>query len=142
MRYWWVNQNQTYRHEVEGGYLWSPKRSASGARNPFYESMREVSPGDLIFSFMDTRIQAIGIAQSYCWESPKPLEFGSAGQNWENIGWKIEVVFTSLSVKIRPKDHMTFSGRSSLSDIRPCNRMGMACNRFTSRKFPRTLRRC
>ena len=38
MRYWWVNQNQTYRQEVEGGYLWSPKRSASGARNPFYES--------------------------------------------------------------------------------------------------------
>ena len=106
MRYWWVNQNQTYRQEVEGGYLWSPKRSASGARNPFYESMREVSPGDLIFSFMDTRIQAIGIAQSYCWESPKPLEFGSAGQNWENIGWKVEVAFTSLSVKIRPKDHI------------------------------------
>jgi hypothetical protein len=68
--------------------------------------MREVSPGDLIFSFMDTRIQAIGIAQSYCWESPKPLEFGSAGQNWENIGWKIQVAFTSLSVKIRPKDHI------------------------------------
>jgi putative restriction endonuclease len=89
MRYWWVNQNQTYRHEVEGGYLWSPKRSASGARNPFYESMREVSPGDLIFSFMDTRIQAVGIAESYCWESPKPLEFGTAGQNWENIGWKV-----------------------------------------------------
>jgi hypothetical protein len=74
MRYWWVNQNQTYRHEVQGGYLWSPKRNANGARNPFYESMREVAPGDLIFSFMDTRILAIGIAQSYCWESPKPLE--------------------------------------------------------------------
>jgi hypothetical protein len=26
MRYWWVNQNQTYRHEVQGGYLWSPSR--------------------------------------------------------------------------------------------------------------------
>ena len=106
MRYWWVNQNQTYRHEVEGGYLWSPKRSASGARNPFYESMREVSPGDLIFSFMDTRIQAIGIAQSYCWESPKPLEFGTAGQNWEDIGWKVKVAFTALATKIRPKDHI------------------------------------
>jgi putative restriction endonuclease len=106
MRYWWVNQNQTYRHEVQGGYLWSPKRSASGARNPFYESMREVSPGDLIFSFMDTRIQAIGVAQSYCWESPKPLEFGSAGENWENIGWKVKVAFTSLDQKIRPKDHI------------------------------------
>jgi hypothetical protein len=50
MRYWWVNQNQTFRHEIEGGYLWSPKRNANGARNPFYESMREVAPGDLIFS--------------------------------------------------------------------------------------------
>jgi len=48
MRYWWVNQNQTYRHEVTGGYLWSPKRNANGARNPFYESMREVAPCDLI----------------------------------------------------------------------------------------------
>jgi hypothetical protein len=46
-----VNQNQTHRHEVEGGYLWSPKRSANGARNPFYS--------DLVFSFVDTRILAI-----------------------------------------------------------------------------------
>ena len=106
MRYWWVNQNQTYRHEVQGGYLWSPKRNANGARNPFYESMREVAPGDLIFSFMDTRILAIGIAQSYCWESPKPQEFGTTGQNWENVGWKVTVKFTELENKVRPKDHI------------------------------------
>jgi hypothetical protein len=106
MRYWWVNQNQTYRHEIRGGYLWSPKRSANGARNPFYESMREIAPGDLIFSFMDTRILAIGTAQSYCWESPKPEEFGNAGQNWENIGWRVKVSFFALTNKIRPKDHI------------------------------------
>jgi hypothetical protein len=47
MRYWWVNQNQTFRHEVEGGYLWSPKRNANGARNPFYETMREVQRSEL-----------------------------------------------------------------------------------------------
>ena len=68
--------------------------------------MREVAPGDLIFSFMDTRILAIGIAQSYCWESPKPPEFGTAGQNWENIGWKVKVNFTELTNKVRPKDHI------------------------------------
>jgi putative restriction endonuclease len=106
MRYWWVNQNQTFRHEIEGGYLWSPKRNANGARNPFYESMREVAPGDLIFSFVDTRILAVGIAQSYCWESPKPLEFGAAGENWENIGWKVKVSFAKLANKVRPKDHI------------------------------------
>jgi len=39
VRYWWVNQNQTFRQEIGGGYLWSPKRNANGARNPFYESI-------------------------------------------------------------------------------------------------------
>jgi hypothetical protein len=106
MRYWWVNQNQTYRHEIAGGYLWSPKRNANGARNPFYESMREVAPGDLILSFMDTRILAAGIAQSYCWECPKPLEFGKSGENWEGIGWQVKVHFTELANKVRPKDHI------------------------------------
>jgi len=106
MRYWWVNQNQTFRQEIAGGYLWSPKRNANNARNPFYESMREVSPGDLIFSFVDTRVAAIGIAKSYCWESPKPPEFGTAGQNWENIGWRVNVSFTTLLNRIRPKEHM------------------------------------
>lgn len=68
--------------------------------------MREVSPGDIILSFTDTRIAAIGIAKSYCWESPKPEEFGQAGQNWENIGWKVGVDFAELTNRIRPKDHI------------------------------------
>jgi putative restriction endonuclease len=106
MRFWWVNQNQTYRHEVAGGYLWSPKRNANSTRNPFYETMREVAPGDLVLSFVDTRLIAIGIAQSYCWESPKPTEFGTAGQNWEDVGWRVRVAFTPLLHQVRPKDHI------------------------------------
>ncbi len=79
MRYWWVNQNQTYRREVQGGYLWSPKRKANQARNAFYDFMREVAPGDVVFSFADTVIRAIGIAASHAYEAPKPLEFGQTG---------------------------------------------------------------
>jgi hypothetical protein len=41
MQYWWVNQNQTYRAEVRGSFMWSPKQNANGARNQFYENMRE-----------------------------------------------------------------------------------------------------
>jgi hypothetical protein len=58
--------------------------------------MREVAPGDLIFSFVDTRIVAIGIAESYCSELPKPEEFGKAGANWGNAGWCIRVRFGRL----------------------------------------------
>jgi hypothetical protein len=107
LRYWWVNQNQTYRHEVGGGYLWSPKRNRDGRRNAFYESMRELAPGDVIFSFCDTRIAALGIARSFCYESPKPPEFGIAGANWDRIGWRADVQFRELQNRIRPKDHMS-----------------------------------
>ena len=106
MRYWWVNQNQTYRQEIAGGYLWSPKRNANNARNPFYEFMREVTPGDLVFSFVDTRIVALGMVASYCYESPKPAEFGGVGLNWEAIGWRVRVSFACLQNKIRPKEHI------------------------------------
>jgi hypothetical protein len=110
MRYWWVNQNQTSRQELGGGYLWSPKRNANGARNPFYESMREVAPGDWVFSFVDTRIVAIGITQSYCYESPKPEEFEHAGPNWGHIGWRVRVQYRRLRNQVRPKDHIQVLG--------------------------------
>lgn len=106
MRYWWVNQNQTYRHEIDGGYLWSPKRNKNGNRNPFYEFMREVAPGDLVFSFCDTYIRAVGIVSGYCRENPKPTEFGSAGTNWSQIGWKVDVRWRELGNPVRPKDHI------------------------------------
>ena len=106
MRYWWVNQNQTFRQEIEGGYLWSPKRNKNGHRNPFYEFMREVAPGDLVFSFCDTRIAAVGVVSGYCRESPKPEEFGTDGTNWSQIGWRVGVRWQRLSNAIRPKDHI------------------------------------
>ena len=106
MRYWWVNQNQTFRQEIDGGYLWSPKRNRNGHRNPFYEFMREVAPGDIVFSFSDTRIAALGIVRGYCRESPKPEEFGSTGTNWSQIGWKVDVRWQRLANAIRPKDHI------------------------------------
>lgn len=106
MRYWWVNQNQTYRHEVAGNYLWSPKRNANGNRNPFYDFMREVAPGDVVFSFANTLIRAIGIAGSHAYESPKPLEFGQAGAYWDKIGWRVDVRFVELRLPIRPAEHM------------------------------------
>jgi hypothetical protein len=81
MRYWWVNENQTYREELRGNFMWSPKANANGARNQFYENMREVAPGDIVFSFYDGRIQAIGIVTGAAQTAPKP-DFGSVGLNW------------------------------------------------------------
>ena len=107
MRYWWVNQNETYRHEVRGGNLWSPKRKTNQTQNPFYDFMREVAPGDVVFSFADTIIRAIGIAVSHAYEAPKPLEFGKAGAHWDMIGWRLDVRFNELRLPIKPSEHMS-----------------------------------
>ena len=86
--------------------MWSPMRFKNQRINHFYETMREVAPGDLVFSFVDTRIAYIGRVLTFSFECPKPMEFGKAGQYWENLGWKVGVKFTELRNKIRPKDHM------------------------------------
>jgi putative restriction endonuclease len=104
VRYWWVNQNQTYRAEVRGSFMWSPKQNANGARNQFYENMREVSPGDIVFSFCDTRIKAVGVVTGAAQTGPKP-DFGSAGANWSQEGWFVPVDYCILENQIRPKDH-------------------------------------
>jgi hypothetical protein len=105
MRYWWVNQNQTYRAEIRGSFMWSPKRNANGARNRYYENMREVSPGDVVFSFCDTRIQSIGVVSGIAQTGPKP-DFGNAGANWSREGWFVPIDYCALNNPIRPKDHI------------------------------------
>ena len=110
MKYWWVNQNQTYKAEVGGGFLWSPKTNTNGARNRFYENMQEVEPGDVVFSFCETKIKAVGIATQRAVSAAKP-DFGSAGVSWSNEGWLVAAEFAELPNQIRPKDHM--------SDLRP-----------------------
>jgi hypothetical protein len=103
MRYWWVNQNQTYKHEVAGGFLWSPKANRNGARNQFYENMKEVEAGDLVFSFCDTLIKAVGVAQGPAQTAIQP-DFGSIGDQWDDEGWLVPVEFKEAETEVKPKN--------------------------------------
>lgn len=101
---WWVNQNQTLKEEIEGGYLWSPKASKNGVFNQFYENMKSVAPGDMIFSYANQKIGHVGQALGRAIEATKPLEFGSRGDVWSDSGWLVRVHWWPLAVPIRPKD--------------------------------------
>lgn len=93
MRYWWVNHKQTYDHEVGGGYIWCPKLKKGGAKNHFYETLREVQKGDLIFSYASSHLRALGIARLPCYSCPRPDEFGKIGAAWDHRGWRVDVKF-------------------------------------------------
>lgn len=90
---------------MPGGFLWSPKNRADGGKNYFYQTMAEVKPGDLVFSFSETYIRAIGVVQRAAVTAPKP-NFEGAGSNWSNIGWYVEVEFQELKSPFKPKDLM------------------------------------
>jgi putative restriction endonuclease len=102
-RYWWVNHTQTFRQEIEGGYLWSPKRERNGARSQFYENMRLASPGDFVLSFAKTKISFIGRVADFALSAPKPSEFGSVGSYWATEGWLLPIIWSELTPPARPK---------------------------------------
>lgn len=105
-RYWWVNQNQTYKSEVGGGYMWSPKKNKNGGANQFYENMIEAQPGDLVFSFANKMIKTVGVVSEPARSAQKPEEFGKAGDAWDRDGWLVTVDYKVLQNPIMPKDHM------------------------------------
>src|SRR5580692_9606905 len=104
MRFWWVNHKQTARQEIGGGYLWSPKKEANGARSQFYENMRLATPGDQVLSFADGSIRNVGVVQDFAVPAIKPSGFGSTGQNWSADGWLLPVSWGLMRSEVRPKD--------------------------------------
>jgi predicted restriction endonuclease len=121
-QYWWVSQNQTYKHEVPGNFMWSPKTNSRGGRVPSYDFMEDMKIGDVVFSFADTYIKAIGVVTSPAQPSVKP-DFGNAGANWSDDGWLVDVAFEELGMaQFKPKDHMDLLNPTLpevLSPIRP-----------------------
>jgi len=73
-----------------------------------YTNMTLVDPGDVILSYVNGLIKAVGVALTSAYESPKPKEFGSAGAIWSDLGWRVDVKFHELprASQIRPKDHL------------------------------------
>jgi putative restriction endonuclease len=106
MNFWWVNHNQTFRQEFLGKYVWSPKRKRNDQVNPFYETMREVAPGDIVYSFADGAIQGFGMARTHCYTSPQPVDFGHIGQAWNEVGWRMDIDFQRFTDPILPTQHM------------------------------------
>lgn len=105
MKYWWVSQKQTFKHEFDGGYLWSPKE---GKRSPLkaYDNMRLINVGDPILSFANGHIVAVSKAVTSAFSAPKPAEFGNAGAEWSNEGWQVYADYELLKQKFSPKQNI------------------------------------
>lgn len=106
MSFWWVNHKQTYTSEIEGGYIWSPKKNSNGAKNQTYINLTLTKPGDMVFSYAAGKIKAVGIVSSLYREQPKPSEFGKSGDSWSNMGWAVPIDWEVLLSPLIPKDEI------------------------------------
>ena len=105
MAFWWVNHKQTVRQETEGGYIWSPKQNANGAKNVSYDNLARCQVGDVVFSYAYAKIGQIGLVESGAETAPKPPEFGSTGEYWGDDGWLVRVNWQPLQQPLVPLDH-------------------------------------
>ncbi len=105
MRYWWVNHKQTFRQEFDGKYVWCPKLKTNGSVNHFYETLRAVRSGDLVFSYAFAAVQGFGFARRPCYSCPRPNEFGKVGDAWDERGWRADVDFRRFRTPIRTADY-------------------------------------
>lgn len=102
-KYWWVNHKQTFKSEIGGGFLWSPKLKSNGDRNYFYDTMMDAQVGDCVFSYADGKISYFGIVVEEASTAIKPTEFGPEGDDWNNDGWLLPIAWQKITPSIRPK---------------------------------------
>ncbi len=86
--------------------MWSPKLNAAGNHIRPYDLMRKLVPGDIVFSYANALLKAVGVVRSFCYEFPKPTEFGAAGQYWSDAGWRVDVDYKELISPVRTIEHI------------------------------------
>ena len=60
----------------------------------------------LFLETSNAEIIAVGISKTHCYSFPKPLEFGKAGDYWDDEGWKVDVHYKQVSNPIRTIDNI------------------------------------
>jgi putative restriction endonuclease len=107
--FWWVNHSHTFRQEIEGAYLWFPSKThKSKARSESEKNTQRLVPGDIIFSFAQDEIGAIGVVLGAAREAAKPIQFDSIAEHADaQSGWMVPVRFTALTTPLRTVEHMS-----------------------------------
>lgn len=124
MGYWWVNHKKTGKREIQGGFLWSPKRDRRGRPLRGYDNMELAQPGDVVFSMINAQVGHVGIVQALAETATKPTEFGKAGDDWAREGWKLPVTFQSVPQPFRPKAQLAQLAPYLPEEYSPINQDG------------------
>ncbi|WP_048704712.1 DUF3883 domain-containing protein [Companilactobacillus ginsenosidimutans] len=107
MKVYLVSQNQTWKIESKGEFLWSPKRAKNGSKNAGYEAMSRIKKGDIVFNVHDRLVYSISEALSDAYSFNKSdLNNFDVNDNWDPDGWRVDLKMHEVNFSI--KEHLEY----------------------------------
>ena len=102
-QYFFVFQNESYKEEKAGQYLWAPQSNQKKHNISHWKRMTEIKKGDIIFHSVNRKIKAISIAQTNCSSEDRPPELKEI---WTTQGWKVRSKYYELEEELNISDHI------------------------------------
>jgi hypothetical protein len=107
LRHWWANHAHSDRAQIDGSYLWLPKKNSNGTRSQSQLNMTRVVPGDIVFSCAAGIIAALGFVLERARSAPIPPMSGNPmPAAAADDGWLVPIKFLELAQPLRPQDHL------------------------------------
>lgn len=97
MAIYYVFQNQTYKEERSGGYVWSPKLNKAGHKNAGYTTMTNIKENDFILHSCSGKILSISRTKTDCFDALKPKELLI---DWDTDGYQVNVEYFDFGVPL------------------------------------------
>ena len=100
-----VFQNKTFHDEMQGGYLWAPKRNKNGHTRTYWSNMTQVKQGDIIFSSYKRKFVSVNIAKGQCYDKNIPAALDEV-KMWEREGWQVDASYHLLKHPLYVDEHI------------------------------------
>ena len=91
MAYWWVYQTKSREKEIQENYVQAPDKG----KYWLGENLRHLEPGDIVFSFSDASMKAIGIVKTESYSTAIQPEVN------KNSERRVDVLFRELNHPIK-----------------------------------------
>jgi 5-methylcytosine-specific restriction protein B len=102
LRYWWVNQGDTFKAELREGILWAPLKSRNGRPVSHHVTMADVEVGDVVVHNAGSRIRALSSVAAAAVEARRPASLPA--ERWSQDGRLLRTLYRVAVVPPRVDD--------------------------------------
>ncbi len=123
MKFWFVNQQKSYEDEKNGSYVYAPKYDKRKSTKYYWDNVKLIKKGDIIFCNKSPNIVAVAKAVSDGYGSVIPENIKGL---WGHYGYKADVEYYELKKPFRFSSYKEEYMINYNKDLNPFNKFGNA----------------